>query len=223
MALTYSDIVDVLLSRAERLGLASEESQQVDAIELEMYLFNALLSLVELNDLDVYTVRNTNIAKTQSGVDNYELPADYGRLILPRSMNHRGMQVDDTVDLHNLEYLDPSQFNAKRADRNGVPTQFTVLRRHIHIYPPPDTNSGNNYTLRGVYIERVGRPDLEDEVLLEYPTALIEETLFKLASDAGRLTQTLATTRNEAMAKLMGGPLGNPTRIGAQLTARGAL
>lgn len=220
--LRYRDIIDILIPRAERLGLAQPEMNKVDAVELELYMFNALLDLVELNDLDVYTVRNTYMAQTLSGVDTYPLPDDFGRLILPRVLLKRGIQIDDTIDLFDLEYLDPQQLVAKRAPKRERPRQFTVLQRNIILYPPPDDNTGNNYTLRGLYIERISRPELDDDILLDYPTALVEETLFRMASDAGRVTQTLATTRNEAVAKLIGGPLGNPERIGRNFVERKA-
>ena len=41
MPLHFSDILDLLMTRAERLGLVSGPEKHADAAELEMYLFQA--------------------------------------------------------------------------------------------------------------------------------------------------------------------------------------
>lgn len=212
--LFYRDLLDILIPRAERLGLVDTETGKADAVELQMYLFNALLTVVELHDLDTYLVRNTNIARTQADHEHYPVPEDFGRLVQATPLLQRGLRIDDTTDLFPLEYLDPAEFDARRSVRSQRPTHFTVQRRQIHLYPTPDSNSGNNYTVRGVYVERVSRPELDHEVLLDYPTALIEEALFTQANDMGKVTQALATRRTEALSRLVGGDMGDATRIG---------
>ena len=44
-SLRFSDLIDILIQRAERLGLVDAESKKADSAELELYLFQALLPL----------------------------------------------------------------------------------------------------------------------------------------------------------------------------------
>lgn len=205
MALRYTDLLDILLQRAERLGLMEAEQLHADAAELELYLFQALLDITESVDIPTYMVNNTTIATTVAAQASYPLPADYGRLIQPRVQNRRGIYLYDTVRLIDLEYIDPNAYARQYQLIPGTPRQFTVTQRTLSLFPQPDSNNTNNYTVRGIYIQRVDRPELEDEVLLSYPTALIDEALFRLASDMRKPMQALAMARSEAMARLLAG------------------
>ena len=205
MPLHYSDILDLLMTRAERLGLVSGPEQKADAAELEMYLFHALLDITESIDVPAYLKRDNAIAVTNTGQPDYPLPDDFGRLILPRVQNRRGIYLYDTFRNADLEYLDPNVFARNSSLLNSRPTQFTVIERRIWLLPTPDGNGTSDYTLRGLYVQFINRPDLDDEVPLGYPTALIDVALFRLASDAGKPIQALTATRAESMARLAAG------------------
>jgi len=205
MPLRYSDLIDIMMQRAERLGLTTTAEQKADAAELEVYVFQALLHVTEVIDIPIYLQNNTEIAITSSGHNTYPMPQDYGRLIAPRVQNRRGIYLYDTVRNVDLEYLDPNSFARQSSLINERPTQFTVTQRTLWLYPTPDDNGTDNYTVRGLYVQRVERPELDDEVLLTYPTALIDEALFRLASDMGRPIQALAATRTEALTRLVNG------------------
>lgn len=211
----YSDLVDILLQRALRLGLVDPETGKADGAELELYLFSALLEVAELHDLDAFMVSNPQICTTDSGQSVYSVPADFGRLIAPRVGNKRGIYLDDSAHTRDLEYLDPNAFTRMPPTPVGSPQFFTVARRLLHLSPTPDTNNGRNYTVRGLYIERIERPDPDQEVYLAYPTVLVDVALFRLAGDMGRLTEALAAERTEGLSKLVSGPLGSVTRIAA--------
>ncbi len=190
------------MQRAERLGLVDASSKKADAAEMELYLFQALLDIIDGSDLPAYTVQNTSIASSTTGIAVYPLPADYGRLITPRVQNKRGIYVFDTFEMIDLTYIEPNAFARQVSMTNAKPEQFTVTQRNLYVFPTPDKDT---YTFRGVYIQRVDRPELDDEVLIMYPTALIDEALFRLASDMNRVSQTIATIRTEAIARLVGG------------------
>jgi hypothetical protein len=213
LSLRYKDLLDIFIQRADRLGLVDPSTSRTDAAELELYLFQALLSIIEMEDLNDYTIRNENILVTQAGVDNYSAPDDFGRLIAPRVRNRRGIYLNDTAVDHDLEYIDPNIFVRQSNGPQGVPSQFTVMRRRFFLSPTPDANGANNYKLRGIYIERAGRPDMQDDVPLAFPTVLTDEAIFILAGDMGKMNSTILTRRTEAMVKLMGSPLGNADRI----------
>jgi hypothetical protein len=87
------------------------------------------------------------------------------------------------------------------------------MRRQIWLYPTPDDNNGEDYTVRGLYIERVDRPNLDEDVLISYPTVLVDEALFILAGDMNRVTPQLAAKRAEGIAKIIGGPMGSVTQL----------
>lgn len=200
--LKFSDLIDVLLQRAERLGLVDQDSKKADAAELELYLFQGLLDITDACDLPAYIVQNTNIAATVRGVSSYPMPDDYGRLITPRVQNKRGIYSFDTLLNTDLTYVDPNSFARQVSLIQGPPTQFTITQRALWLYPTPDSAS---YVVRGVYVQRVDRPDLDDDVLIAYPTALIDEALFRLASDMNRVSQSLTAARAESMARMIAG------------------
>ncbi|SRR6266851_2191814 len=200
--LKFSDLVDIMIQRAERLGLVEPDSKKADAAEIELYLFQALLDITDGGDLPAYMIQNTSIATTTIGVAQYPLPADFGRLITPRVQNKRGIYLFDTFEIDDLTYIEPNAFARQVSTTNAKPEQFTVTQRNLFVFPTPDKNT---YTIRGLYIQRVDRPELDDEVLIMYPTALIDEGLFRLASDMNRATQALTIMRTEALARLTGG------------------
>ena len=205
MPLFYSDILDLLQTRAERLGFVSAVSSNVDVAELEMYMFQALLDITETVDIPAYLKRDEAMAVTTAGHADYPLPDDFGRLILPRVQNKRGVYLYDTVGNADLEYVDSNVFSRKSSLRNERPTQFTIIERKLWLYPTPDGNGTSDYTIRGLYVQIVERPDLDDAVPLGYPTALVDVALFRLASDAGKQVQALTATRAESMARLITG------------------
>lgn len=190
------------MQRAERLGLIDPDSKKVDAAELELYLFQALLDVIEITDLPAYMVQNTNIVTTAIGIAQYPMPDDYGRLISPRVQNKRGIYLFDTLDNMDLTYIDPNSFARQVSMFNSKPTQFTITQRSLWLFPTPDST---NYTVRGIYMQRVNRPDLDDEVPIMYPTALIDDALFRLASDMNRASQSLTATRMESLTRLVAG------------------
>jgi hypothetical protein len=213
MAIRYKDLLDLLMQRADRLALVDAATGRVDAVELEFYMFNALLSIVETVDLNDYTIRSSRIVTTTAGVDSYTVPDDFGRLITPRVRNRRGIFLNDTANDYDLEYVDPNVFIRQEIVPQRRPDRFTVMGRSLLLGPVPDANGANNYRIHGVYIKHVERPDLEEVVPLPYPSVLIDEAIFILASDIGKVSDAIVARRNAALAKLSGAPRGNADRI----------
>src|SRR3990167_8364170 len=205
MPLHFSDVLDLLETRAERFGLVSRTEQKADTAELEIYMFQALLDITESVDIPAYLKRDQAIAITTAGQPDYPLPADFGRLILPRVQNRRGIYLYDTIRNVDLEYVDPNVFTRRSSFRNERPTQFTIIERRLWLYPTPDGNGTSDYTVRGLYMHVIDRPELDHEVPLSYPTALVDVALFRLASDAGKQVQALTATRTESMERLAAG------------------
>lgn len=205
MALKYSDVLDVLMTRALRLGLIDKTSGNPDAAELELYMFQGLLDIVELVDMPAFMHHDENMMVTASGLADYAMPDDFGRLIYPRVQNRRGIYIYDTFQNVDLEYVDPNVFSRKISLINKKPTTFTVMERRLWLYPTPDANGTSNYTVRGIYIIAVEKPDLDDAVLFGFPTVLIDIALSRLAADIGKQVQALSATREEISARLLAG------------------
>jgi len=201
MAITYADLVDLMLSRAERLGLTAPGETKADAAEMELYLFYALLEIVERADIPAYVEYNDMLALTQAGKRDYLLPDTYGRLIVPRAQNKRGVYLFDTVRNVDLEYVEPNSFHRETSLAPGMPERFTVTQRTLWLFPTPSAE----FTLRATYVVRATRPELDDDVILNYPTALVDVALHRLASDAGKNAQILDQARQESLARLLQG------------------
>ena len=205
MALKYADILDLLMTRSVRLGLADKISGNPDAAELELYMFQALLDIVEMADMPAFMHHDNNMMVTTKGLSDYAMPDDFGRLIYPRVQNHRGMYIYDTFQNVDLEYVDPNVFSRKVSLTNGRPTSFTVMERRLWLYPTPDGNGTADYIVRGVYVKAMSKPDLNEDVLFGFPTVLVDVALSRLAADIGKQVQALSATREEITARLLAG------------------
>lgn len=202
----YQDLLDMLVPRVERLGLIDSATGRADAAEIELYLYQSLLDILDSFDFEAYTIIDDNIALTQAGTRTYVLPSRFGRLIYPRVMGKRGIFLQDATDAEafELEFVDPNTFMKRPSLANRRPTHFTISQRTLYLYPTPDVAAGGSaYTVIGAYIERVERPDLDDDVILPNPAVLIHNTLYLIASDAGKLTQVIANQRQESLQNLL--------------------
>jgi len=187
--------------RAERLGLLTTADQKVDTVELEIYLFQGLLDILEVADIPDYTAYNGTFTITEAGNPSYPVPDVFGRLLLPRVKNRRGFYLFDGLRNNDLEYVEPNSLMRQLGAPNKKPTQFTVASRSLWLSPTPDTT----YTVRATYVIKAERPSLDDDVLLSYPTALIDCALWRQATDMGKQVPALTAARQESIAKLLGG------------------
>lgn len=201
MAVKYADLLDVMEQRAERLGLLTTADQKVDTVELEIYLFQGLLDILEAADIPDYTAYNDNFVQTEAGNPSYPVPDIFGRLLLPRVKNKRGFYLFDGQKNNDLEYIEPNSLLRHIGAPNKKPTQFTIAHRALWLSPTPDAV----YTVRATYIIKPERPVLEDDVLLSYPTVLIDSALWRQATDMGKQVPALSTARQESLAKLLSG------------------
>lgn len=202
----YKDLLDMLIPRVERLGLIDASTGRADAMEMKLYLYQSLLDILDAFDFESYTIIDEQMALTQAGTRTYALPNRFGRLIYPRVMGKRGIFLQDATDAESfeLEFVDPNTFMKRPSLANRRPTTFTISQRTLYLYPTPDAAAGGaSYTVIGVYIERVDRPDDEDDVILPNPAALIHNALYLIASDAGKLNPIITQQRNEALQNLL--------------------
>lgn len=187
--------------RAERLGLLEPESKHADSVELMLYLFQALLDTVESADIPAYMKYDDLITRTERNTPDYALPEDFGRLILPRTRNKRGFYLYDGVNNVNLDYMEPPAFFARVGLPASIPNFFTIAEERLWLSAAP----GAAYTVRATYMKQMTRPELEDPVLLQYPTTLIETALHRMATDMGKQAVSLTTTKQEALVRLVQG------------------
>ena len=202
----YKNLLDMLIPRVERLGLIDTSTGRADAAELELYLYQSLLDILDAFDFEAYTIIDDNMAITQAGTRNYALPTRFGRLIYPRVMGKRGIFLQDVTDAEafDLEFVDPNTFMKRPSLANRRPTHFTISQRQLYLYPTPDAAAGGSaYTVIGAYIERVERPEPDDDVILPNPAALIHNTIYLIASDTGKLNNILIQQRNESLQNLL--------------------
>lgn len=203
--MTYGDVLDIVMTRSERLGFVTGTEQKADAAELELYIYQALLDIAEIVDVPAFMQHDDNIVLTTAGKPDYTLPDSFGRLLLPRPNNRRGMYLWDTLKNNDLEYIDPNSYMRARSLTNGKPTQFSVIDRTLWLLPTPGNNGSTGYTVHGTYVQSLARPELSDAVTLGYPAAIIEQTLYLLASDSGKLTPGLEKSRGEGFDRLVQG------------------
>lgn len=198
----YSDLIDLMQIRAENLGLKDPNTDRTDSAILELYVWDALLEAAEMADVPALMRNDVLLFITESGVNTYALPQDWGRLIMPRVRNRRGVFLFDSISQYDLEYTDSNVLARQYSATMARPRQFTVIERKLLLYPTPDSNSGLNYTIKGVYVTRQERPSLDDEVTFTYPHMLIEMGLFRYAADMGKSIQALAEARTENLVRL---------------------
>lgn len=203
----YEQFLNVVLGRARMLGFIDSETQQVDAAEVELAAYQALLDIADGWDLDTFTVINDHMGLTSAGERNYPLPSDFGRLLAPKDENESGIYI--LVTANNtptpLCYRDPEDWFRHRVTTNSTPAFFTITHNDtLQLDPPPDTNGGSNYTLQGVYVRRVDALDDDETLLVSHPTALIAGTLARLALDKNApQAVALITERDTALSKLV--------------------
>ena len=167
--------------RANPLGLVDQETGQVDAAATELALTHAIMTLADGWDLDAYTVVNDNMFVTTAGERRYALPRDFGRFPTPKHRHDYQLYLYDNSDEFGISYIDPVAFVATRDTSNGTPRTFTVSENHVLLDPPPNTNSGNNYIGRGIYIKRITSIERNDDILVSNPTVLLDGALAQLA------------------------------------------
>lgn len=204
--MTYQTYLDIVLGRCRTLKFLSEETQ-VDAGEVELATYSALLELADGWDLDTFTVVNDAIATTTTGVRQYPLPGDFGRLPVPRQRHESGLFIatSSTGTPVPLIYRMADEFLRLRSTTNATPVWFTISENtYILLDPPPDSNSSVHYTIMGVYIKRLDALDGNDNILVSHPTALIAATLARLAIDKGAVqAQALVAEKNVQVSKLV--------------------
>ena len=197
--MTYSNLLDVTLQRARRLNLG-----ETVVNELERAMYDTLVWLAGIYDLDCFIKLNDAMYLTSTSVETYGLPSDFGRLLHPVKPNasnepFSGLYAYDGTSLLPLSYRHPLEWNDFDRTTTGAPSRFTIMGRTLYLNPPPDANGTNAYRGRGQYIAAVERFELDDEVLLDHPHVLVSQTLFRLAGDTPEMpANTLTLLAREA-------------------------
>ena len=162
MSILYSDLLDIMLPRMERLGLLAPGEQKADATEAELYLFNALLEILEVSDIPAYLTYNDHMVETSVGDASYPLPDDFGRLILPRVRNKRGLYLFDQARTTDLEYLDPNTFHRQTPAHTRNTYEVYRHRAHTLALSRATRQCPPQFHCQGTYVMQAVRPDLSD-------------------------------------------------------------
>ena len=191
MTMRWVDLADMLEGRAKRLGIPD------DAADLLLAAWNVLSNMTDTYDLPSFMVQNDAMFQTLPGHTSYPLPEDFGRLLGTTDQLYLGASgetgqsgiflVGGTDKPFPLPFREAIAFRNQATLEWNKPQHFTLAGRRIVLDPPPDANKGANYIAQGVYMASVLRPDLdlEGEILLNEPTALVAATLYQVASDRG--------------------------------------
>ena len=195
----YSDLLDITLQRARRLNLG-----EAVVNELEAAMYDTLVWLAGIYDLDSFIKLNDAMWLTSTSVETYPLPSDFGRLLHPVKPNSSdepfsGLYAYDGTSLLLLSYQHPLEWNDLDRTTTGPPSRFTIMGRTLYLNPLPDANGTNAYRGRGQYIKAVERFDLDEEVILDHPHMLVSQTLFRVAGDTPDMpANTLTLLAREA-------------------------
>lgn len=185
----WADLLDILLARCQRLKLWSEGATQPDSADIEMALLDVELTISGRTPIDAHTVENLAMFATQTGIDTYALPSDFGRLLPPARDRESGLWIWDGTMQWPLEVWDFKKFREYQETDNARPTACTVKGRTIRLTPPPDSNDDAHYTGRGVYIQQVAVRDIDDDLDVTHADALRDGVLCQLAEDYNHAQQ----------------------------------
>jgi hypothetical protein len=193
MPFTWGDFADIIGVRLRRMGAED------DVLDMLMAGYILLQGIVDTYDLSAYIVQHDALFLTMAGHREYPLPDDFGRLMHVQEEVRSGLpgtgvggffvRCSPTDTPRPLRYREALHFRQQAILTASQPQWFTLGRhggqRALILDPPPDENNGVPYVGEGVYIARVERPDLDDEILLDEPTVLVEGVLAQLAVDKG--------------------------------------
>jgi hypothetical protein len=191
MTTRWTDLADMLEGRAKRLGIPD------DIGDLLLAAWNVLQNMVDTYDLPSFLVNNDAMFQTLPGHTTYPLPEDFGRLLATTDQLYLGASGETgqsgiflargTDRPFSLSFMEAIAFRNQATREWNKPQHFTLSGRMLVLDPPPDAIGGTNYIGQGVYMASVPRPDLDlqGEILLNEPTAIVSATLYQVASDRG--------------------------------------
>ena len=190
--MTARELIERVLGKLR--NRVTQQVQQVDAYELLDDLRMVLIELASLEDWSWLHVRMDPIAKTETGKRNYALPRNFPDNFLRNASN--GLDhlclISDSSSEGFLGYQPATRFFAsdRVAASNGKPSTYTIRtnaagRKEIALDPPPDSNSGSHYTIRGVYTMGFKDLKLDDEVPIE-PTEYLRYRLLLIYDPENR-------------------------------------
>jgi hypothetical protein len=174
----YVDLVAQLAPTLRALlTQPGQPAPTIDEGRLEQCLFHALQHALTLADLDAFTVFDTALFTTQTGVRTYALPSDFGRLLNYREPRQTGVRLNDGTTEAELWRDHVLDFVQAKSTSNGRPGRFILTSGGVTLDPAPDSNgSVGYYTVRATYSKSLdfNTFDMTSAVLLQSPHALME-------------------------------------------------
>lgn len=200
-----AQLVQELRPRAQNLKLADMQTGYVDTQELKFYVLEALKSLATEFQLDMFVDMNRTLVVTSFGIEAYPLPPNFYGWWAPRDERTSGLSIAETdgTDPVDLPYRDPARYHLEHdTETPSKPSIFTVAAGQLFFSPVPN----DAYIVQGVH--KIALDD-GDDIPGHYAQAVKSETLFLMASDKERLTQTIASER----ARMVGRLVNNEARL----------
>ena len=206
--MNWDDLLQETIGHARLARLESEATGQVDMGVVEAAVLYVLRDLSARYDFGWLTVRNPTWFVTEPGVDEYELPAGFGRLVNPNDRGEYGVLVNNGTHETGLKYRDPADLVEEQTPTNYQPTDFSILASgRMWLYPKPDSNDDLNYTISGVYISDVRAIDRDGDVPFEPAMAnvFISGAVAYMAGVSGAPNaQALASNAATALVQMVG-------------------
>ena len=199
----YRDLIPLLQTRADRLGLIDVQTGRSDPDELGRYMAVAVTYFREKYDLDEFITIDRALFQTQVSEESYALPNGFGRLLTPENRDYGGITLSatDGTNQRPMEYKPPAVFNDTfDTSETGEPVEFTITGRWMRLSPTPD----DEYLVGGTYVER-NTFALDDLMPMMLESPLVTRTLTILAADMGRVNQLLALEYQDALSVLANG------------------
>lgn len=192
-ARTYADLMTLLLIEARAVLNAAWQPgmplPRVNEGRLERCLVETMMDILDEVDLDAFTLIDQAIATTATGTRTYALPTTFRRLLLnARDQNENGLRISDGTSIFPLWHQQMAVFNQGLVTTNARPRRFVLAGTNIVVDPPPDSNSTNNYTIRGTYIQNFdySRFDLTQTMPFREPQALQDAVLARYLGQPSR-------------------------------------
>ena len=191
-------VVTELRSRAQNLGLIDLHTGFTDESEIKFYLIETLRDLVTEYQLDLFVMMNRDLVHTADGVESYTIPESLWGWWSPDDDRTSGLSIaeSDGTDPVNLRYRDPARYHLERTTSESKPNMFTVSNNMLFFSPVPDAE----YVVQGVHRTVLSETD---EIPNGYVQAVKAQTLWKMGTDKGKLTNEIVNERNRLMSRLV--------------------
>lgn len=219
--MTFEELVNDIVGAAQAANLVSG-SGHVDLGEVELALLHAARSLSATIDLDALHVVEEHFIRTEAGIPEYVLPADFGRFIRPDDEDDTGIYLRTSTENGGgapMRQMDAADMLRRRTTQNQRPTHYCLVAgRRIRLWPTPDTDAaGGDYIVSAVYIKAINADAFMDDqahLNTNESTYFRDATLAQMAEDMEKdNAEVLRARANASFTRLANEALRNRQRF----------